>query len=188
MKTIAIFCFVTIAALALVGCNNTATNSNGNSNIRTANANTNMGYSNPNSNIVVVNNNTAAANTNRWNSNISKEEYNKDRANYEKDKGTSTIGQGAEDSWLWFKTRSALAAVNDLRDSTINVDVVNGVITLKGTVANADQKKKAEDAAKGIEGKKSVTNQLTVSANDSLTNQTLNGNSNSGAKTNSKTK
>src|SRR3712207_8288476 len=54
---------------------------------------------------------------------------------------------------IWVKTRSALMTTNDLRESTINVDVVNDVVTLKGSVANAAQKTKAEQVAKGIEGR-----------------------------------
>jgi osmotically-inducible protein OsmY len=110
------------------------------------------------------------------NSNVSREEYDKNRAQYEKDKGSSTIGQGIDDSWLWFKTRTALAAESDLRDSTINVDCVNSVITLKGTVADASQKSRAEAVAKGIDGVKSVKNDLQVKPNDSMTNQMVNGN------------
>ena len=116
------------------------------------------------------------ANTNTSNSNITREEYDKNRAQYEKDKGSSTIGQGANDSWLWFKTRTALLTTSDLRESTINVDVVNDVITLRGTVATAAQKAKAEQVANGIEGKKSVKNELKVAPNDSVTNTSGNKN------------
>jgi hypothetical protein len=126
-------------------------------------------------NITVVNNNgnanTGAMNANRWsNTNVSREEYDKNKADYEKDKGGSTIGTGANDSWLWFKTRAALLSTSDLRESTINVDVVNGVITLKGTVANAAQKASAVKVANGIEGKASVKDELKVAPNDSMTN------------------
>jgi hypothetical protein len=117
-----------------------------------------------------------AATIDRSNSNISREQYDKNRAEYEKDKGSSTIGQGINDSWIWFKTRAALLTTSDLRDSTINVDVVNDVITLKGTVANATQKAKAESVAKGIEGQKGVKNELKVAPADSVTN--MSGNSN----------
>lgn len=109
-------------------------------------------------------------------SKMTKEEYEKNKAKCEEDKGSSSIGQGINDSWLWFKTKTALAATDDLRDSTINVDVANDVVTLKGTVANATQKVSAEKVAKGIEGVKSVTNQLQIKAKDSLTNQMVNGN------------
>jgi hyperosmotically inducible protein len=71
------------------------------------------------------------------------------------------------DGWLWVKARFDLAAVDDLRDSTINVDVDNAVVTLTGTVATAAQRKKAEDTAKTIEGVKSVKNMLKVVPNPS---------------------
>ena len=158
------------AALLLGACGGTATN---NANNSRANV-TNLGANNANTGAIVVNSN---ANTNRWsNTNVTREEYDKNRAEYEKEKGSSTIGQGANDSWLWFKTRAALMTTSDLRDSTINVDVVNDVITLKGTVATAAQKTKAEQVANGIEGKKSVKNELKVAPNDSMTNTSGNTN------------
>lgn len=142
----------------------------------TATVNTNTNARNANSNTAIVVNATATPVPRSANSNVSREDYDKNRAEYEKDRGSSTIGQGANDSWLWFKTKTALATTDDLRDSTINVDVVNDKITLKGTVATAAQKAQAETVAKGIEGQTGVTNQLTVRANDSMTNQMVNGN------------
>jgi len=139
-----------------------------------ANINANVHNANANSNRAIVVNATSTPTPS--NSNVSREEYDKNRAQYEKDKGSSTIGQGIDDSWLWFKTRTALAAESDLRDSTINVDCVNSVITLKGTVADASQKSRAEAVAKGIDGVKSVKNDLQVKPNDSMTNQMVNGN------------
>jgi hyperosmotically inducible protein len=136
---------------------------------------TNMGANNANVGAIVVNNNTA--NTNRWsNTNITREEYDRNRAEYERDKGSSTIGAGANDSWLWFKTRAAMLTTSDLRESTIDVDVVNDVVTLKGTVETAAQKTKAEQVAKDIDGVKSVKNELKVDPDDSATNMST-GNS-----------
>jgi len=167
MKKFTLFSIVAIFAMALVGCS-PAANTNS-----TANVKTNM---NANSNVAVVvpSNSNAAANSgvgNTMNSNVSRADYDRDRAKYEANKGASTIGQGANDSWLWFKTKSALATTDDLRDSTINVDVANDVVTLRGTVASKAESDKAASVAKGIEGVKSVTNQLKVQAGDSLTNQ-----------------
>ena len=136
----------------------------------TATVNTNTNVRNANSNTAVVVNATATPTQRSSNSNVTREDYDKNRADYEKDKGSSTIGQGVNDSWLWFKTRAALAAADDLRDSTINVDVVNDKITLRGTVGSAAQKASAERVAKTIEGQKGVTNQLTVSADGSASN------------------
>lgn len=141
---------------------------------------------NSNTNTVVTNTNSSA---NRWsNTNITREEYNARRAEYEAERGASTIGQGANDSWLWFKTRAALLTTNDLRESTINVDVVNDVVTLRGTVETAAQKTKAEEVAKAIDGVKSVKNDLKVAPADSMTNTNansmVNGNRSSNANMN----
>ena len=159
------------AAALIAGSGTTTTNSNnGRANV------TNLGTNNANVGAVVVNSN-ANTNANRWsNTNVTREEYDKNRAEYEREKGSSTIGSGANDSWLWFKTRAALLTTSDLRESTINVDVVNDVVTLKGTVADAAQKTKAEQVAKGIDGVKSVKNELKVAPKDSMTNTTSNSN------------
>lgn len=154
-KLIALAVGLALAALAL-GCDNAsnANNANvGNANKPAANAN-NANATHANAN----NSNRAAAPT--------REEYEKNKESYgkqAKDLG-SKIGAGAEDLWLWTKVRAALAAVDDLRDTTINVDVNNAVVTLRGTVASQDQVKKADAAAKGVEGVKSVSNELKVSA------------------------
>ncbi len=166
---------VGLSALALTGCEST---SNTNVNLRNANTNSNTA-------VLVNNNSLPNTNTNRRdNSNVTREEYDKNRSEYEKDKGSSTIGQGVNDSWLWFKTKTALATTSDLRDSTINVDVVNDVVTLKGTVGTAAEKTKAEQVAKGIDGVKSVKNELKVAPKDSMTNQMVNGNTSNKANAN----
>lgn len=165
MKYFLFYGVTVIGSALLVGACESAVSTN-NTNIRNANSNT----------AVLVNATATPTNTNRSSSNVNREDYDKNRAEYEKDKGSSTIGQGVNDSWIWFKTKSALATTDDLRDSTINVDVANDVITLRGTVGSAAQKTQAETVAKGIEGQKGVKNQLTVKANDSMTNQMVNGN------------
>lgn len=140
---------------------------------------------------VVVNNNgnantatvaTTNANTRRvynYNANMTRADYDRERDRYaaEAKETGGKIGQGAEDGWLWTKTRASLLTTDDLRESTINVDVDNAVVTLRGTVANAAQKAKAIAEAKKIDGVKSVKDELKVNPNDSVTN--LNGNVNS---------
>lgn len=156
-------------ALFLTGCNyETTTNTNTNTN--TANANVNA-----NRNTAVANTNTNA-NTNRA---PTREEYERDKERYNREAKQSgrTIGTGLNDGWLWVKSRYELAAADDLRDSTINVDVDNGVVTLTGTVANAPQKAKAEQVVKPLDGVKSVKNQLKISASGN-TNSNKNANSN----------
>ena len=110
----------------------------------------------------------------------SREDYTRADANYraEATRAGSAIGQGAEDGWIHFKVRAALATVDDLRDSTINVDVDNNVVTLRGSVGNAGQKSAAAKAAQGVEGVKSVRNQLTVGPPANRNNDSSNSGAN----------
>lgn len=102
----------------------------------------------------------------RYDPKITEQEYERERARYEREATDlgDKIGTTVKDGWLWVKVRAALAAQDDLRDTTINVDVDNAAVTLRGTVANAQQKSSAEKAAKGVSGVASVRNNLTVSA------------------------
>ena len=155
---LAIFAAAALAALA------TACGGSENANANNANANrANMNAANVNANA------NASANSNARNWNMTHEEYNKNEAGYRaeaKSRG-ETIGQDIEDGWIHFKVRGALALVNDLRDSTINVDVEKKVVTLRGSVANAEQKKKAEDTAKKIDGVTKVVNKLEIKSDNS---------------------
>ena len=111
---------------------------------------------------------TPVANANSRNYNMTREDYNKNANGYIADAKNAgdSIGSNIEDGWIHLKVRGALAAVDDLRDSTINVDVDNNVVTLRGSVASAAHKSAAEKAAK-VEGVKSVSNKLEVKADGS---------------------
>lgn len=95
---------------------------------------------------------------------ITREEYEKDRSKYEKEIGAGKIGKGADDSWIWFKTRYALATADSLRDAVIDFDVIDSVITLRGTVSDKTQKMKAVEAAKNVEGVKAVKDELKIAS------------------------
>ena len=158
-KLIALIAMLMCGAV-LSGCNegynsNVTTNANANSN---ANANTAVATSTP---VPNTNANTRRAPT--------REDYERDKERYNREAKESgrTIGTGVNDGWLWVKTRFELAGADDLRDSTINVDVANAVVTLSGTVASAAQKTKAEQTAKAVEGVTSVRNQLRVASDAS---------------------
>jgi hyperosmotically inducible protein len=157
--------FMAVAALAVLlpACDNTA-NQNA-----TVNRNANVNATATSTPVVTAN---ANANSNRA---PTRAEYeaNRERYNREAKESGRKVGTGANDTWLWIKTRFDLAAADDLRDSTINVDVDNDVVTLSGTVASAAQKTRAEAVAKAVEGVKSVRNQLKV--------QTGNANANANA-------
>lgn len=155
---------ILIATLAvlLVGCDNQANNN------RTVNANANA-----NANTVATSTPVVNANTNTRRA-PTREEYDREKERYQREARESgrRVGGGANDGWLWVKTRFELATADDLRDSTINVDVDNDVVTLTGTVANAAQKARAEAVAKAVEGVKSVRNQLRVSSGNANANAT----------------
>jgi osmotically-inducible protein OsmY len=151
-----------VMATALAACDG-AMNSN---NANNANRNANMASPTP----------TAVANANTRPTAPTREEYDRDKersdreAREEARRSGRTVGTGANDAWLWVKTRFDLAAVDDLRDSTINVDVDNAVVTLTGTVASAAQKTRAEQSVKTVEGVKSVRNQLRVASDNANAN------------------
>lgn len=158
-KLITLITNIALIAVA-VGCQTpTNTNTNTNANIAVTNANTNANV-NANANI------NANSNRRSVNANISREEYERDKDSFaeEAKRLGRTIGTGANDGWIWTKTRAALATTDDLRDSTINVDVDNAVVTLSGTVATQAQKTKATQVARGVDGVRNVRNNLTVSA------------------------
>jgi hyperosmotically inducible periplasmic protein len=153
----------TLIALAALTAGCTATD---NANTNTHNSNVAAVVPNNANNANAANANTANANRRTYDPNITEADYEKNKARYstEAKEAGDTIGSGLKDGWLWTKTKGALLAVDDLRDSTINVDVDNGAITLRGTVASAAQKAAAVKAANGIEGKTSVKDQLKVAA------------------------
>lgn len=141
-----------------VGCDQKGSETNTNTKPATPAA-----TNNHNSNNV---NNSNQGTRSTWDPNLKREDFDKNKSDYEKraKESGSTIGQGANDLWIWTKVRAALATTDDLRDSTINVDVENDVVTLKGNVRDAAQRTKAVTVAKGIEGVKNVKDSLTLAA------------------------
>jgi hyperosmotically inducible protein len=185
MKKIIISTIVAASAMAFVGCDtmketnsNKAVVVNNNAGANAANmANSNMMMNS--SNTTMMNSNTMSSTNSAMTGNMTRADYDRDKDRYAAEaKGMGrTIGTGANDGWLWTKTRAALATTNDLRDSTINVDVSNAVVTLSGTVGTKEQLQAAMKVAQGIEGVGKVQNNLKVSAGDSMTNQMSGGNS-----------
>ena len=106
LKVLGLTALLALTAGLIAACGGAATNT---SNANHSNTVTNLGANNANTGAVVVNaNSNANVSTNRWNPNITREEYEKNKGDYEKEKGSSTIGQGANDMWLWVKTRAKL--------------------------------------------------------------------------------
>lgn len=66
------------------------------------------------------------------------------------------------DAWITTKAQIALLTTSDLGATGINVDTVDGKVTLHGTVATQAEKARAETVAKNIKGVHSVNNVLQV--------------------------
>jgi hyperosmotically inducible periplasmic protein len=66
------------------------------------------------------------------------------------------------DSWLTAKTKIALFADERVKGTQVSVDTKNGLVHLRGKVDSDEAKQAAAEIAKGIDGAKSVKNDLQV--------------------------
>jgi hypothetical protein len=146
MKRFAFLAASLIAASLVQGaCSNTDTQTN-------ANANANANIASPAPTRTPTPDNSRAGYTEKQ----AAEE--RERAKQSKE----TIGDTLDDAWIHTKIVAQLIANSATPERNINVDVVNNVVTLRGTVDTAEAKTAAEKVAKETDGVKSVTNQLKV--------------------------
>jgi len=76
--------------------------------------------------------------------------------------GATTFAADANDVWLTTKAKIALLTADGVSVLDVNVDTVNGSVTLHGKVKTEAEKAKAATAVRGVEGVKSVNNLLQV--------------------------
>lgn len=69
---------------------------------------------------------------------------------------------GASDGWITMKVKLALLANHPTSGFETEVDTKDGMVTLTGKVDTSEAKIEADEAAKKIDGVKSVNNQLQV--------------------------
>ena len=96
---------------------------------------------------------------------IALRDYTEDMAKTAREQARATghkLGESLEDAWIHTKITSKLIADGDTPSRTINVDVVNNVVTLRGKVDSAEARNEAERIAKSTEGVLRVNNRLTV--------------------------
>ena len=67
-----------------------------------------------------------------------------------------------KDAWLASKTKIALYADERVSGNAVNVDATNGIVTLRGKVGSPEEKKAAEEVARGTEGVTQVKNNLAI--------------------------
>jgi hyperosmotically inducible protein len=73
-----------------------------------------------------------------------------------------SIGKSLDDAWIHMKIVSQLIGNPSTPERKINVDVVNNVVTLRGSVDSEAQRTEAERVVKNTEGVKSVQNRLKI--------------------------
>ena len=147
------------SSLLLATCSDTTSNINSNANANTSTIGTRTEPT------------ASATATPRYTEEQAREEREKAKANKE------TIGQSLEDAWIHTKLVAKLIGNSQTPERNINVDVVDGAVTLRGQVDTAEGKTEAERMAKDTDGVKSVKNELKVVAAKST-----NSNSNKASK------
>jgi len=82
---------------------------------------------------------------------------------YDKSKEVvSATGEVITDSWITSRVHSKFIGEDLLKDSHINVDTQDHIVTLRGTVMSAAAKARAVTEAKEVEGVRSVVDHLTI--------------------------
>lgn len=77
-------------------------------------------------------------------------------------KGSETTGQKIDDAEITIKVKAALLYEDDLRSMKINVDTVQGIVTLEGSADSQKNKDKAIQLTAAVKGVRSVISKLTV--------------------------
>jgi hyperosmotically inducible protein len=85
-------------------------------------------------------------------------------AGQEAREGARKTGNAVTDSWITMKVHSQFIPEDALEGSDIDVDTMNGVVTLNGTVPTAAGRARAVAIAKATEGVRTVTDKLRIVA------------------------
>jgi osmotically-inducible protein OsmY len=73
-----------------------------------------------------------------------------------------STGQYIDDKTLQHQVRSALSDNSEYKFDNVNVDVYRGTVQLSGFVRTSEQKDKAKEIAKNVQGVTDVENNVTV--------------------------
>lgn len=142
LKGLLLFTGIIVSAVMFGSCESMNTNTNANAN---ANANARVSATSP-----------TATPTPRYTEEQAREERERAKSNKE------TVGQSLEDAWTHAKIVAKLIGDTQTPERKINVDVVDGVVTLRGTVDTAEAKTEAARIARETDGVKNVVDQLKV--------------------------
>lgn len=90
-----------------------------------------------------------------------KPEWQQERGSVGTDKSASQV---IDDTVITAKVKAALLVEPEVKSTALSVETDKGSVTLKGTVANAFQVKRAIETARHVEGVKSVKSEVTLKA------------------------
>jgi hyperosmotically inducible periplasmic protein len=96
---------------------------------------------------------------------ISREAYTEEQAREERERASKrgdTIGSSIDDAWIHTKITTKFMSHPKTLLRNVNVDVKNGVVTLRGNVDTAAEREEAEQVAKGTDGVKRVVSRIKV--------------------------
>lgn len=80
------------------------------------------------------------------------------------EKAVESAGRAIDDAGVTAKVKSAMLADDQVKGLSINVDTRGGTVTLTGSAQTAAEKQRAEQLATGVEGVRTVQNNITVAA------------------------
>ena len=75
---------------------------------------------------------------------------------------TRTVGEQVDDSWITTKIESKLTSDPQVSAWNVDVDTLDGVVTLRGKVKTDVAKQEAEELARETKGVKQVINEIIV--------------------------
>lgn len=96
---------------------------------------------------------------------VARKDYSDDMAREARERAaqsSDSLGDSLDDAWIHTKIRSKLMGEGNFPGSSLNVDVNDNVVTLRGSVATREDRTKAEQIAKDTEGVKSVRNRVVI--------------------------
>jgi len=76
-----------------------------------------------------------------------------------------TAGRNVDDATISASVKTRLIAEKASNLTRIDVETTNGVVSLNGVVQSSQQKARAEDLARHVDGVRGVNNNLQISSN-----------------------
>ncbi len=77
-------------------------------------------------------------------------------------RGQETVGAYVDDATITTQIKARMLESKDVAGTSIGVETLNGTVQLTGFAKNATEKSTAESIARGVNGVKSIKNEIVV--------------------------